>query len=266
MIKVLIVEDEDIIRKGLIYTYDWLELDCIVVGEATNGQEAIEMIDSLEPDIVITDIKMPIVNGIEILQHYPERTFEVIFVTGHADFEYAKSAIEHQVNHYILKPIDKQELIRVMKETIELHKHKEKLQLIENKIKEMDDFNLIDIEFYCNNSSYRHSQTLQAIQYIMEHYFEKITNVSMSDELQISRTQLTKFFKEDTNHTLNDFINKYRIQMALKLMLKSDFRIYEIAEKVGYSEYKYFSQVFKNYMAYTPTDFLQLKMITKKSE
>ena len=68
MIRVLIVEDEEFIRKGLVHTMDWLKMDCLVVGEAENGEEGFERILELKPDVVLTDIRMPKLDGIAMIE------------------------------------------------------------------------------------------------------------------------------------------------------------------------------------------------------
>ena len=95
MLKVLIVEDEDIIRKGLAYTIDWLSVGYVLAGEAANGEEGIEKIIELKPDVVIADIMMPKVNGLEMIQRASEEVqFKSVILTSYAEFEYAKSALK----------------------------------------------------------------------------------------------------------------------------------------------------------------------------
>lgn len=113
----LIVDDEPTIRKGLSSFIKWDTLDCIVDNTACDGLEAMDKIRLLPPDIVITDIKMPQADGIELSKfihnHYP--SIKVIILTGYADFEYAQSAIKYQVTDFILKPTSKDKLIESVK-------------------------------------------------------------------------------------------------------------------------------------------------------
>ena len=113
MYRVLIVEDEDIIRKGLAYTMDWMGMGCTIVGEAANGQEGLEKIEELKPDIVVADIMMPVIDGIEMIRIARQKfNFKSIILTSYADFDYAKKAIDLDVSAYLLKPVDEDELIK----------------------------------------------------------------------------------------------------------------------------------------------------------
>ena len=96
MNKIIIVEDEEIIRNGLAISFDWMEYGCNIVGLAKDGKEGLDMILELEPDIVISDIRMPKMTGIEMIQNAKKqgKEFFSIFLNSYADFEYAKSSIE----------------------------------------------------------------------------------------------------------------------------------------------------------------------------
>lgn len=121
--KVLLVDDEEDIRVGISQKMDWAGLGFALVGEADNGQDALELAESLRPDVVLTDIKMPFMDGLELCRILTERLPASKFVvfSGFDDFEYAKQAIRMNVSEYILKPINAAELSAV------LEKLKEKL-------------------------------------------------------------------------------------------------------------------------------------------
>ena len=106
MLRVLIAEDEDMIRKGLVYTTDWLSMGCVVVAEASDGKDGYEKILECRPDVVITDICMPFMDGIEMIKKASKQVkFKSILLTSYADFEYARRAIEARVCEYILKEV-----------------------------------------------------------------------------------------------------------------------------------------------------------------
>ena len=116
--KLLVVDDEAIMRKGIANFIDWDSLDCNVAGTAGNGIEAIEFIKTNSVDIVITDIKMPVADGLDVAKFIYENKPEIklILLTGYADFEYAQTTIKYNVSAFILKPTNKKELLEAIQD------------------------------------------------------------------------------------------------------------------------------------------------------
>lgn len=116
MIKVLIVDDEMIIRKGIRTSIDWERLGIVIVGEAKNGQEALDLSGRLEPDIVMTDIRMPVMDGLALAAALRERQphVKIIIVSGYDDFDYARQALKIGVSEYLTKPVGAEDLTKLM--------------------------------------------------------------------------------------------------------------------------------------------------------
>lgn len=114
--RIILVDDEEEVRKGIIRKIDWETLGFQVVGDAENGQDALEKIEQLEPDVVMTDIRMPYMDGLTltswIRQKYP--SVKVLIFSGFDDFEYAQQAIKLNVTEYILKPVNVEELTQIL--------------------------------------------------------------------------------------------------------------------------------------------------------
>ena len=110
-LQVVLVDDEIMIREGFKRLFDWAAHDCEVVGEAADGMEALAQIDHLQPDIVIMDINIPIINGLKVIQtsrmRYPDMAF--IIVSGYDDFSYCREALRMRITDYILKPVNYEE-------------------------------------------------------------------------------------------------------------------------------------------------------------
>ena len=138
MNKIIIVEDEEIIRNGLAVSFEWMEYGCSIVGLAKDGKEGLDMILELEPDIVISDIKMPKMTGIEMIQNarMQGKEFFSIILTSYAEFEYAKSAIEFGASGYLLKPVDEDELIELLKSITDKINKNKRQKRIEESIKD----------------------------------------------------------------------------------------------------------------------------------
>jgi two-component system response regulator YesN len=130
MIKVLIVDDEDIIRNNLNNIINWVSLGMEIAGEASDGTEAIEIIESLNPDIVITDIYMRRMDGLEFLERLREISPQIktVILSGYEEYELAKKAIGLKVSRYLIKPVKPEELINVMCEVRDELKHEDEIR------------------------------------------------------------------------------------------------------------------------------------------
>lgn len=252
MYRIIIVEDENILRKGLVLTTPWEDHNCKVIAEAKNGQEGLDLILKLRPDIVITDIKMPIMDGIEMLEEV-RKTYDpvIIFVTAFNDFEYAKKAIDFRVIDYLVKPFDDQQLNQAINKAV--LKVGERSKVVENK--ELD---LLDKRLSESTKS-KHVNILKALEYIENNYPENISIADISKDIDVSESYLSHLFKEETNFTIVEYLTMYRISMATRLLKDTNIRINEVAEKVGYQDQRYFSQVFKKFLGITPKQFQEDK-------
>ena len=254
MYRILIVEDEDIIRKGIAYTMDWMGMGCTIVGEAANGKEGLEKIRELAPDIVLADIMMPLMDGIEMIRKAKEEyecSFKSIILTSYADFGYAKKAIDLSVSAYLMKPVDEDELKEdVAKIISELERDHEFEQFAEKRIS-VDEMPEVFIKSDKENDYVQH--VLDATK---EHYAEKISIESFSDELGVSASYLSRKFKDATGTSFLDFLNKYRIQQAIRLLETGKYKVYEVSDMTGFTDYKHFNTVFKRYTGTAPSEFI----------
>lgn len=254
MYKILIAEDEELIRKGLIYSINWGELNCNVIAEASNGEEGINKIKEFQPDIVIADINMPIINGIDMIKSTVEYfNYSAIIISGYNEFDYAKQAIRYGVSEYLLKPLDHKELIDAIRRAIEQIEMKKVYQLQLQQKKNVIDTKVIDSDLLLSiNKSLAVSKM---IEYIKKNYNKKIIMFDLVEELQCSATLLNSKFKKETGTTFNDFLNRYRILMAVQMIKDHSLPLYRIAEETGFKNYKYFNIVFHKYIGCSPKDF-----------
>jgi two-component system response regulator YesN len=134
MYKVLLVDDERIIREGIASLIDWTRFSLILSGTAQNGIEALKMIDEEQPDIVITDMKMPVFDGLQLIKvvhnQYPDIMF--IILSGYGEFDLANAAMKYGVKHYMLKPCNENKIVEVLEE---VKRELEQRKQIENYIK-----------------------------------------------------------------------------------------------------------------------------------
>lgn len=136
MYKLILVDDEEDVREGVVREVDWEAIGFEVIEKAENGREALEMVERLQPDVVVTDIQMPFMNGLQLAEAIRERfpTIKLIILTGHDEFEYAQRAIKLHIDEYVLKPFSAQELInallKVKGQIQEEVAHRENVQLL----------------------------------------------------------------------------------------------------------------------------------------
>lgn len=265
MIKVLIVEDENLIRKGLINTIDWLSMNCIIAGEASNGSEGLKTIIEIKPDLVITDIKMPIMNGMDMLQAASEiYDFEKIILTSYGEFPYAKKAIDLGVFDYVLKPIDEDGFIEIILKVVNKIHEKTIFNEFKNGIKDYKSIDVLNLDYYLKSDKKKSHYTEAVITYVKENYSKKICIEDIAEKLAVSASYLSRNLKEQTNQTFHDFLNRYRVQKSIELLMSGKYRVYEISSLVGFTDYKHYSTVFKKYIKASPLEFAKANLFIKE--
>lgn len=243
MLKVLVVDDEAVVRRGIALGVDWASMGCVVVGEAANGEEGLLAAERYSPNLVITDIRMPKLDGIEMLRELRRRgcRAHVIILTAYSDFEYARSALQLDADDYLLKPFQDNELILAV-------------ERIRQKEQEQGELSVIDTLALEKGDKSRY--VLKALEYISEHYADGGINITeIAQHLGVSEGHLSHVFKKETNYTVVGYLTRYRIHMALKLLRDCRYKIYEVADMVGYKDVTYFGSTFKKLTGLSPSEY-----------
>ncbi|MCR5325066.1 MAG: response regulator [Lachnospiraceae bacterium] len=246
MIRVLVADDESVVRKGIINGTDWQLIGCEVVAEAANGEEGLEKALDLKPDLVVSDIRMPKMDGLEMVRQIMESLpkIKVIFLTAYGDFKYAQQAIKLGACDYILKPFEDGELEAAIQ------------RLIQQNILSQGSIRAEDLIPLKRASDIENRYIRNAIEYIEQHYSEPgITIAQIADALALSEGYLSRLFKSETEYSINTYITRYRILTAAKLLDDVQNKVYEVAEKVGYLDITYFSTTFKKLAGVTPSQY-----------
>ncbi|OON93397.1 MAG: hypothetical protein ATN31_06365 [Candidatus Epulonipiscioides saccharophilum] len=266
MIKVVIADDERIIRMGL-KALNWANCDMEVVAEAKNGLEAIELINTIKIDILISDIKMPGKTGIEIAKYLKEinSKIKIILLSGHAEFEYAKEALEFGVFDYILKPSTPTEIlqaaIKAKEQIIKETQFDDYVEELEQKVTDYQ--NIVGAKIAINNDN---SQDIKKIlEYIYNNYEKALTLQVLADQCHFTSVYLSSYIKKNTGHTFIEILTSVRMFHAAKLLKSTNLKNIEIANKVGILDSRYFSQVFKKYHGQTPNEYRKDKRIQNMS-
>lgn len=255
MFRLIVADDEKFVRQGIIRETDWRALNCEVVAEAADGLDALEKIRRLKPDFAICDIRMPKMDGIEMLRilRNENNKLPVIFLTAYNEFDYAVSALKLYAFDYILKPFDDGELEAVIKRLELRLAEGKKEQYRDNK----EDTQILDYEYLkAELEKYRGAYTRAAIKYIIEHVNENGISIKLiADSIGISEGHLSHIFKKETGETIASYITKCKIDAA-KLMLEDcRYKVYEVAELVGYKDISYFSSIFKKLTGMSPIEY-----------
>lgn len=257
MLSVVVVEDEKVLRKGLVLTTPWVDYGCKIIGEAENGFIGEQLILKTQPDIVITDVIMPGLNGIEMIKclHGLVNT-EYIILSGHADFEFAQSAIELGVKRYLLKPIEDSKLKETMEEITQAVIRKKQNVHQRDVYRQNLDHDLFFQEYISkHNSDYLEKYLEEALRLIRKHYAESLSAKDVSEYLEISESSFVKIFKNRTGYTFLKYLTLYRIKNSVKLLTDKTLRVCEVANLVGYTDCRYFGDVFKKYLGMTPLEY-----------
>lgn len=239
MKKVVVVEDEDLVRRGIVLAVDWQSVDCEVVGEAANGAQGLEVIRAQRPDLIVTDIKMPILDGLEMVETLRREGngARVIILTAYSDFDYARSALKLGAVDYLLKPFHDGELEAAVERLVSRER-------------------TVELPGLTLPEGPRSNYVTATLRYIAGHYGDPDMSVgTVADSLEISEGHLSHVFKKETGHTLNTYLTAYRMGRAMELLKDCRAKVYEVAQQVGYQDVTYFSTTFKRLTGLTPSEY-----------
>lgn len=253
ILKVLIVEDEEIIRQGLVHTIDWHQMNCVIVGSENNGRSGLEAILDKRPDVVMTDIRMPEMNGMDMLDEALKTySFKIILLTSYAEFDYARRAVAMRAYDYLLKPLDEEKLCEIIGRIHEEMQEQQRLNRLTPLLESKTRTARLTLDSVENTDAY----VDVALRRIIESSDQKLCIEGVAEELQVSASYLSRRFKAVTGQTFLDTLNMQRIWQAT-LLLKEGARTAEVAEKTGFGDYKHFCSVFKRYTGMTPREYLR---------
>ncbi len=245
MLKIVVVEDEALVRRGIVLAVDWAALGCVVVGEAANGEDGVREIERFDPDIIITDIKMPRMDGIEMVHLLRERgnTAHVIILTAYGSFAYAQSAIKLGATDYLLKPFHDGDLEQAIRKIVRQRGADALPYEPANCIRSVSE-------------TARSKYVMQAISFIAQHYGNpEISAGHIAQSLNISGSHLNHIFKKETAYTVSSYITNYRMHAAMQMLRDCRNRVYEVTERVGYRDIAYFSSTFKKAVGMSPSEY-----------
>lgn len=241
---VIVAEDEELLLENLIKKIQKADSDFEIVGKAQTGKQAYALIEKLQPDVVITDIKMPVMDGLELLSRIRERfpMMKCVITSGYSDFEYARSAISLKVTDYLLKPIDPEELSAV------LGKIKQEFKIARAEYEEV---------FRPETTRMAPAQIAELLRdFLVENYAKDINLNLIADSMNYSSGYLTKIFCQAYGCTPSKYLINLRMSHAQRMLAHNpELSIKQIGERVGYHDQGYFSRIFKKQTGKSPFEY-----------
>lgn len=241
--KYIVAEDEQLIRKNIIKKMEALSLPLLFAGEASNGMGAQRLLAKELPDIVITDIRMPGVDGLELAKHVHEQYPKVktIIISGHSEFSYAQTAIKYHVYDYLLKPVSAESLQATLQHLlIALDSENMKLAQLAADPHTLGQDEICDL----------------MTQYMRQNYQTDLSLGELAQKIGYTPEYIGKIFKKHTGETPSKFLAKLRINEAKYLLIhQPGLEIKKIGEMVGYPDAYYFSRIFKANTGMHPSEF-----------
>lgn len=264
--KVMIVDDEELIRRGLEKILGKMGLGIDVIGSFGNGMEAwnfLSRLDESELDVLITDIKMPMMDGLKLAEKMQGKSTSLIVLSGFGEFEYARRALRSGVTDYLLKPVDKGALYETLLR-IKTMRHGTSPEVA----------GILHLGCLPDNEGEHADSTagkptspdipaekmhpvVQQIRSVLEREFDKNLDMEAFAEMaDMSANYLSRLFKQETGATITDYLIDVRIAKAKQFLQDHPhLKNYEIAQLVGYNDPVYFNKLFKKNVGITPREF-----------
>lgn len=235
--RVLLADDEAAILEGYKLLFDWEKYQCEVVGTAMDGREAVEKARELKPDIVIMDINLPKLNGLEAIRAIQETApadhpIYMIVVTEYDEFSYCQEALRLRVSDFLLKPIDFDAFGEVIEGLVK--------KVMENP-----------------NRQVVLSDTLKKIvDYVNENLSDEDMRLTLlAENMNMNPNYISQLFKKELGCGYHAYLKQVRVEKAKKYLRQTNEPISVVAELVGFSDYRIFTKIFKGIVGVTPSQF-----------
>lgn len=241
MYRALIVEDEDLMREYLAGNLSAFCAEWRAADTAADGQEAIEKIEQQSFDGIITDIRMPVMDGLAMSRAIREKDpdIPILILSGYNEFDYARTAMRLNIFDYLLKPIDEQELAAALS-AMAIQAEQKKTPLSHPAE---------------NERAENGGLAQQALSYIQQHFTEPISLTSVADEMRVSPAYLSTVFHREIGASYSRTLLKIRMEEAAQQLAQTSLQVQQIAQNVGFYSSKHFAHVFRDYYRMSPMEY-----------
>ncbi|MGI5894316.1 MAG: response regulator transcription factor [Candidatus Merdivicinus sp.] len=242
MYTVALVDDEYWALIALKKQFQWEEYGFEIIGEFMDSEEALKFVCEKKPDVVFTDIRMPILSGIDLLRETRKNDIntEFVIISGYGEFIYAQEALQQGAFDYRLKPLQQRETTEILEALV---KH------FQSQRKDLSQNDPLAIPSSGNENF------IKLLEYVRQNYTSEIYLRNLADMFYLNEAYCSVLFKKNTGKNFSEYINTLRIQKAQYLLRNTNKSVEEIGKDVGFKDYYYFNKVFKKYTALTPTQF-----------
>jgi YesN/AraC family two-component response regulator len=239
----MIVDDEKVIIDGLRIIINRMLPECRIVAAAYDAERGFLLGTELQPEIIVTDIKMIRENGLSMIERLQQAGCNAHFVilSAYQDFHFAQKGMRLGVRYYLTKPVEELELQQCVRQIIKDREEAEGngTDYVSNIVDKANEKDLI----------------LRIRRYLTENFQKGISLKELSAKFNINLVYLSQLFKKKTGQNYSDYLSHLRMDKAKELLIKTDMRVYEICEAVGYTDTTYFSKLFEKTCGCTPSEY-----------
>jgi two-component system response regulator YesN len=265
---IFVVDDEDEIRKGIIESVDWNRLGFNVVGEASDGSEAIQKMEAFTPDVVLSDIRMPGMDGVALMHYVHEHLplTKVVVLSGYNDFSYLEASIRNEVAAYLLKPTNMElfeETFAKLRKCLDDRRNEvRKQKRLEEMVKESPTYLREKLNAQERYKTANQKLAERILEYIDREYTSNALSLqAIAKQVQKSPAYISKVFKEVTGDNYIHYVSKKRLAKALDLLQNTSLLVYQVTEAVGWSDQSSFIRLFKKQYGFTPSEIMRFKAV-----
>lgn len=247
MYQLLIADDEFEIRNGLSQYFPWDELGFEIASLVENGREVLDVVAKQPIDVILCDIQMPVMSGIDVARelHQQNSPVKVVFLSGYREFEYAQQALSYGVKgvkSYIVKPTKYNELENLFR--------KLKIELDQSKGSQSPSTNVPE-----EKESAAPETVIAKVKSYLEQNYREATLDDAARLVHMNPYYLSKYFKKKTGENFSDYLIRVKMEKAKEFLMDVNNRTYTISEMVGYSNVKNFTRTFRKYVGKSPREF-----------